>query len=326
MNQPNKPAANGEFVSPTAPSAAIHGACEVRGAATTAENAGKGFLPRPTNDLSARKNRFMTALLDKLKVNGKARAAAESEARSERDLLAEAQTGAAESFPQDTPISSDAPDDGQRWLDETRASDAGYSRPMTFTYPPGSTPLPRYTIRRGIGMGGFGEVYFAISEAGKEVALKRIQRNLEVELRGVSHCLNLKHPNLVSLYDICRDSSDQSWVVMEYVAGPNLREVLDLSPDGLPPAEVCRWFTAIASGVNHLHSAGLVHRDLKPGNVFNDLGIIKVGDYGLSKFISASHRGGHTESVGTFHYMAPEIRARPVWTRDRYLCPRHHAV
>ena len=50
-----------------------------------------------------------------------------------------------------------------------------------------------------------------------------------------------------------------------------------------------------------------MHRDLKPGNVFNDLGIVKVGDYGLSKFISASHRGGHTESVGTFHYMAPEI-------------------
>lgn len=176
-----------------------------------------------------------------------------------------------------------------------------------FTYAPGSTPLDRYTIRRGIGVGGFGEVYFAISEAGKEVALKRIQRNLEVELRGVSHCLNLKHANLVALYDICRDEGDQAWVVMEYVAGPNLRQVLDDAPGGMPEAEVRRWFTAIANGVGHLHAAGLVHRDLKPGNVFDDLGIIKVGDYGLSKFISASHKGGHTESVGTFHYMAPEI-------------------
>ena len=120
---------------------------------------------------------------------------------------------------------------------------------MTFSYPPGSTPLPRYTIRRGIGMGGFGEVYFAVSEAGKEVALKRIQRNLDVELRGVSHCLNLKHPNLVALYDICRDDQDQAWVVMEYVAGPNLRQVLDESPDGLSEQEVRRWFTAIAAGV-----------------------------------------------------------------------------
>src|SRR5690554_6238459 len=97
---------------------------------------------------------------------------------------------------------------------------------MNFTYSPNETVLGRYTIRRGIGMGGFGEVYFAHSQAGKEVALKRIQRNLAVELRGVSHCLNLKHPNLVSLHDICRDQDDQAWVVMEYVAGKNLREVL----------------------------------------------------------------------------------------------------
>ncbi len=196
--------------------------------------------------------------------------------------------------------------DSKRLLAETQHG-RETSPPMTFTYPPGSRPLPRYTIRRGIGVGGFGEVYFAVSDAGKEVAIKRIQRNLEIELRGASHCLNLKHPNLVSLYDICRDDNDQSWVVMEYVAGKNLRQILDQAPAGLPIEEVNRWFTAIASGVSHLHSAGLVHRDLKPGNVFDDLGIVKVGDYGLSKFISASHRGGHTESVGTFHYMAPEI-------------------
>ncbi|EMI16581.1 non-specific serine/threonine protein kinase, partial [Rhodopirellula maiorica SM1] len=156
-------------------------------------------------------------------------------------------------------------------------------------------------------MGGFGEVYFAVSEAGKEVALKRIQRNLEVELRGVSHCLNLKHPHLIALYDICHDDQEQAWVVMEYVAGQNLRQVLDQAPSGLAVNEVHRWLSGIAAGVDHLHGAGLVHRDLKPGNVFDDMGIVKVGDYGLSKFISASHRGGHTESVGTFHYMAPEI-------------------
>ena len=191
----------------------------------------------------------------------------------------------------------------------TNAQGGGTSnaKTMTFTYAPGSKPLSQYTIRRGVGVGGFGEVYFALSDAGKEVALKRIQRNLEIELRGVSHCLNLKHPNLVALYDICRDDSDQAWVVMEYVNGPNLRTVLDQSPDGLPEQEVRRWFTAVAAGVSHLHSAGLVHRDLKPGNIFDDMGVVKVGDYGLSKFMSASHRGGHTESVGTFHYMAPEI-------------------
>ncbi len=50
-----------------------------------------------------------------------------------------------------------------------------------------------------------------------------------------------------------------------------------------------------------------MHRDLKPGNIFNDDGVVKIGDYGLSKFISCSRRSGQTESVGTFHYMAPEI-------------------
>ena len=64
---------------------------------------------------------------------------------------------------------------------------------MKFTYPSGSRPLEGYTIKRGVGRGGFGEVYFATSDAGKEVALKLIRRNLEVELRGVTQCLNLKH-------------------------------------------------------------------------------------------------------------------------------------
>ncbi len=57
----------------------------------------------------------------------------------------------------------------------------------------------------------------------------------------------------------------------------------------------------------YLHDHGIVHRDLKPGNIFLDQGVVKIGDYGLSKFISCSCRSGQTESVGTFHYMAPEI-------------------
>ncbi|MCO8125496.1 serine/threonine protein kinase [Stieleria sp. TO1_6] len=191
--------------------------------------------------------------------------------------------------------------------EETTLGSSPPKRDMSFTFVPGSQPLPPYTIRRGVGTGGFGEVYFAVSQAGKEVALKRIQRNLDIELRGVSQCLNLKHPNLVSLFDICRDADGGSWVVMEYVSGENLREVLDQHPTGLDESVARHWFAGIAAGVDHLHSAGLVHRDLKPGNVFDDLGIVKVGDYGLSKYISSSQRGGHTESVGTFHYMAPEI-------------------
>lgn len=182
-----------------------------------------------------------------------------------------------------------------------------YPTATHFTLASGARVLDRYTIQRGLGIGGFGEVYFAISDAGKEVAVKRIQRNLEVELRGVSHCLNLKHPNLISLYDVCRDDQESWWVVMEYIAGASLRDQLDRNPNGLGEAETRRWFSGIANGVAHLHREGLVHRDLKPGNLFDDYGVVKVGDYGLSKFITESRRGGQTESVGTFHYMAPEI-------------------
>ncbi len=176
-----------------------------------------------------------------------------------------------------------------------------------FAHKSGERLLGRYIVQRGLGIGGFGEVYFAISDAGKEVALKEIQRNLEIELRGVSHCLNLKHTNLVSIHDICQDDAGRWWIVMEYVAGANLRDLLDDHPSGLPLNEVHRWFRGMAAGVDHLHQEGLVHRDLKPGNIFDDRGVVKVGDYGLSKYISETRRGGHTESVGTFHYMAPEV-------------------
>jgi hypothetical protein len=178
---------------------------------------------------------------------------------------------------------------------------------MKFQYTSGSKPLDGYVIKRGIGRGGFGEVYFATSDAGKELALKHIERNLEVELRGVGQCLNLKHPNLIDLYDIRYDDQGDAWVVMEYVAGASLKDTIDRNPNGLPLDQVNFWFRGIAAGVAYLHDHGIVHRDLKPGNIFEDSGFVKIGDYGLSKFISTSRRSGQTESVGTFHYMAPEI-------------------
>src|SRR2546423_7008020 len=178
---------------------------------------------------------------------------------------------------------------------------------MKFQYASGSRPLEGFVIKRGIGRGGFGEVYFATSDAGKELALKHIERNLEVELRGVGQCLNLKHPNLIDLYDIRYDDQGDAWVVMEYVAGASLKDTIDRNPNGLPLDQVDFWFRGIVAGVAYLHDHGIVHRDLKPGNIFEDSGFVKIGDYGLSKFISTSRRSGQTESVGTFHYMAPEI-------------------
>ena len=73
---------------------------------------------------------------------------------------------------------------------------------IKFAYASGSRPLPGYTIKRGLGRGGFGEVYQAVSDGGKVVALKHVQRHLEVELRGVGQCLNAKSPHLVEIIDI----------------------------------------------------------------------------------------------------------------------------
>lgn len=178
---------------------------------------------------------------------------------------------------------------------------------MKFVHPSGSQPLPGYTIKRGIGRGGFGEVYYALSDAGKEVALKLIQRNLDVELRGVTQCLNLNSPHLIRVYDIRESEVGDTWIVMEYVPGETLEQVIRRHPQGLPEQEALDWLRSMCQGVKHLHDRGIVHRDLKPGNVFRDEHLVKIGDYGLSKFISASRRSGHTESIGTVHYMAPEV-------------------
>ena len=73
--------------------------------------------------------------------------------------------------------------------------------------------------------------------------------------------------------------------------GPNLRQVIEQSPGGLPIHKVQYWITGAISGVKHLHQAGVVHRDLKPENIFDDKGIVKVGDYGLSTVIQPAREG-----------------------------------
>src|SRR5262245_27624917 len=106
---------------------------------------------------------------------------------------------------------------------------------MRFTYSSGQRVLDGYVIKRGIGRGGFGEVFYAVSDGGKEVALKLVRGdNLDVELRGMAQCLNLKHPNLLALYDLRTDAQGDHWVVMEYISGESLANVLLRHPQGLP--------------------------------------------------------------------------------------------
>lgn len=177
---------------------------------------------------------------------------------------------------------------------------------MRFTYAPDAKPIDGYTIRRGIHRGGFGEVYYGVSDAGKEVALKLLTHDLETELRGVRQCLNLKHPNLVTIFDVKADGAGDTWVIMEYVSGASLEDVLRAFPLGLPIDEVRDWMLGILAGAEYLHGRGIVHRDLKPANIYRENGVVKIGDVGLSKQMGGSRRQ-HTEAVGTVYYMAPEI-------------------
>ncbi len=177
----------------------------------------------------------------------------------------------------------------------------------TYQYQQGDRPLDGYTIQYALGRGGFGEVYFAISDAGREVALKVIQNYEEIELRGIRHCMNLKSPHLVTIFDVRFAVDKTPWVIMEYVSGPSLREIIDESSEGLGTQRTAFLFRELAKGISYLHDAGVVHRDLKPHNIFFEDGTVKIGDYSLSKSITNSHRSGHTATVGSVHYMAPEI-------------------
>ena len=210
-------------------------------------------------------------------------------------------------------------------LDQRRES---RTQTLAYTFKHGDRPLAGYTIQRGVGRGGFGEVYYAVSDAGREVALKYLRDNPEVELRGVSACMNLNSPNLIQIFDVKQGQEGDYFIIMEYMAGPSLRDLLIAEPKGLGPQRAAYLIREIARGLGYLHDRGIVHRDLKPGNLFYEDGCVKIGDYGLSKYISTSRHSAQTSSVGTVHYMAwhlPAIRPRFV-SRVRFARPRRRHV
>jgi hypothetical protein len=228
-----------------------------------------------------------------------------AEELTEADVNARNDLGeTAEYRPKDTSDSGRADPMGTPDMPNANSTTQAHGR---YTFGSGARPLDGYTIKRAIGRGGFGEVYYATSDSGKEVALKLILRNLDVERRGVMQCMNLKCPNLLTIFDLKTTDAGDTFVVMEFVAGPSLASVLKQHPGGLPEAEVRYWLKGLVEGVAYLHDHGIVHRDLKPANLFMEEGIVKIGDYGLAKLITPSQGTEHSESIGTCHYMAPEI-------------------
>ena len=176
-----------------------------------------------------------------------------------------------------------------------------------YTFKHGDRPLEGITIQRAVGRGGFGEVYYALSDAGKQLAVKFLRDNPDIEMRGINIVMNLKSPHLITIYDVRRSADGELFVVMEYISGPSLRDIMNATSGGMAPEKAVFFINGIAQGLSYLHDRGIVHRDMKPGNIFYDDGYVKIGDYGLSKHISVSAHSGQTVSVGTVHYMAPEI-------------------
>ena len=196
----------------------------------------------------------------------------------------------------------------------------------------GRIPEPEgYVIHTYISRGSSGVVWRGVQEGTlREVAVKYLaplqQQGLAMYrfAREVEIAAMLEHPNLVRVYG-CGESADGPWLAMEYVDGPTLdRWVREGGADLRRRVEV---FRGICAGVRHAHQAGVIHRDLKPGNVFmTSEGEPKVGDFGLACRPDRSMddltltRAG--EVFGSLAWMAPE-QAAGEWQRVDALSDVH---
>ncbi len=188
------------------------------------------------------------------------------------------------------------------------------------------TRLGPYEIVAPVGSGGMGEVYRARdSRLDRAVAIKILPAHLsesvearqrfEQEARALS---SLSHPNLCHLYDV-GEHGGTSYLVMEYLEGQTLADRLRKGP--LPLDQVLKVGTEVCQGLEKAHRTGVVHRDLKPGNIMLTGSGAKVMDFGLAKTAAAAIGAGASSDsldtmsrpltkegmiVGTFQYMSPE--------------------
>ena len=197
---------------------------------------------------------------------------------------------------------------------------------------PSGTRLGPYEVIAAVGAGGMGEVYKAIdTRLDRTVAVKVISAHmsddpeqrarLEREARSIS---SLNHPHICTLYDI-GSQNGVDFLVMEYLEGETL--ATRLRRGRLSPAEVLQIAIAMAEGLGKAHEKGIVHRDMKPGNVMLTRTGVKIMDFGLAKLHGDSAaddegRAGMAKNIpadatisaitsagvvmGTVQYMSPE--------------------
>ena len=168
----------------------------------------------------------------------------------------------------------------------------------------------RYRKLGAIGVGGMARVYLAHDELlGRRVAVKVLHADSPEDAairfeREAKLGASLNHPNLVSIFDIVTDA-EAVLIVMEYVEGETLRDAIARGP--LPPERTLAVVRDMAAALDHAHSHGVVHRDVKPANILlRHDGIAKLADLGIA---TAAERTAITHSgvvLGTASYMAPE--------------------
>lgn len=178
----------------------------------------------------------------------------------------------------------------------------------------------KYRILSPLGSGGFGAVYLAEDTwIDKKVAIKVPHRqNLDFGelLREPRLLASLSHPNIVTV--LTAEKQDHVFfIVMEYVPGETLEAIVDR--DGALDLPTALDYTCqICNAVDHAHRHGVIHRDLRPGNVLvTETGLLKVADFGTSRFLEIAAHG--TTVIGSPPYMAPEqFHGKAVFASDIY--------
>jgi serine/threonine-protein kinase len=180
--------------------------------------------------------------------------------------------------------------------------------------------IGKYRILSTLGSGGFGTVYLAEDTwIDKKVALKvPHKQNLDfTELLKEPRLLaSLSHPNIVTVMT-AEKQEKVFFIVMEYVPGETLEAII--SREGALDLPRALDFTCqICNAVDHAHHAGVIHRDLRPGNMLvSENGVLKVTDFGTSRFLEIAAHG--TTVIGSPPYMAPEqFRGKAVFASDVY--------
>jgi eukaryotic-like serine/threonine-protein kinase len=178
----------------------------------------------------------------------------------------------------------------------------------------------KYKIISTIGSGGFGTVYLAEDTwIDKRVALK-VPHKQGVDfgelLREPRLLATLSHPNVVSILTAEKQDS-VFFIVMEYVSGDTLETII-AREGALDLPRALDFICQVCNAVDHAHSQGVIHRDLRPSNMLiSDSGLLKVADFGTSRFLEIAAHG--TTVIGSPPYMAPEqFQGKAVFASDLY--------